>query len=275
MKSSDLSASSAIPLVSFASQLRLKREDNKLLLYLPQDQQQQPHLNWTELCQELQRRLEMTEEDWQPDTVVYLMAKDHLLDIRQLQLLASSLAHAKLELSWVCTSRRQTAVAAATAGYSIEQQSAHDSLTGAQEASTPTLADPLYLETTIRSGVEIRHPGNVIIVGDLNPGGTVIAQGDIIIWGKLRGIAHAGAEGNRECRIMALKMEPTQLRIADLVARAPDSSPNQLEPEVAYITEQGICIAKAIKFSKTHTFSPQVGGWLDSETNTINNLEGK
>ncbi|ELR97103.1 septum site-determining protein MinC [Gloeocapsa sp. PCC 73106] len=267
--------SSPTPLVNFSSQLRLKREENKLLLSLPQVEQEETSLDWVELCQELQSRLEITEGTWQPDTLVYLMAGEHLVDSRQLQMLAAILDQVKLKLTWVCTSRRQTAVAAATAGYSIEQQLSRDSLTSSEPPSTPIMADPLYLETTIRSGVEIRHPGNVVIVGDLNPGGSIIALGDIIIWGKLKGTAHAGAQGNRKCRIMALKMEPTQLRIADLVARAPDSSPAQLEPEVAYITKQGICIAKAVKFAKTHTFSLEAKGWMDSETNTINNSKAK
>jgi len=106
---------------------------------------------------------------------------------------------------------------------------------------------------TVRSGVEIRHPGTVIIVGDINPGGMVVADGDILVWGRLRGIAHAGAKGNRECQIMALQMEPTQLRIADAVARAPEKSPLQFTPEVAHITAQGIRIAKANDFSRSQS----------------------
>jgi septum site-determining protein MinC len=90
----------------------------------------------------------------------------------------------------------------------------------------------------------------VIILGDINPGGMVIADGDILVWGRLRGVAHAGAGGNRECLIMALQMEPTQLRIADAVARAPEKTLTQSYPEVAHITPQGIRIAKATEFSR-------------------------
>ncbi|PLZ37043.1 septation ring formation regulator EzrA, partial [Fischerella thermalis WC542] len=95
------------------------------------------------------------------------------------------------------------------------------------------------------------HPGSVIILGDVNPGGIVVADGDILVWGRLRGVAHAGARGNRECLIMALQMEPTQLRIADAVARAPEKLPMQFYPEVAYVTHQGIRIGRASDFSKT------------------------
>jgi septum site-determining protein MinC len=121
-----------------------------------------------------------------------------------------------------------------------------------QKPSQPVqpLADPLYLQTTVRSGVEIRHPGTVVILGDLNPGGNIVAAGDILVWGRLRGIAHAGAQGNTQCLIAALQMEPTQLRIADYVARAPEPPP-QFYPEVAYITPEGIRIARSADFSKT------------------------
>ena len=91
-----------------------------------------------------------------------------------------------------------------------------------------------------------------MILGDVNPGGSVIADGDIIIWGHLRGLAHAGAGGQSNCRIMALHMQPTQLRIADKVARAPETPPAQYQPEVAYIGSDSIRIAVAADFSRIH-----------------------
>jgi septum site-determining protein MinC len=79
----------------------------------------------------------------------------------------------------------------------------------------------------------------------VNPGGVVIAAGDIIIWGRLRGIAHAGSMGNESCLIMALHLHPTQLRIASHVARSPEQGPEHIEPEVAYVAEQSIRITAA------------------------------
>jgi septum site-determining protein MinC len=182
--------------------------------------------------------------------VVYLLARDRLLDVRQLQTIADALHGAQLELKWVYTNRRQTAVAAATSGYSVKQSKtvAHFNQSPPQPG-TP-LDDPLYLQSTIRSGVEIRHTGTVIVLGDVNPGGNVRAEGDILIWGRLKGIAHAGCNGNTTCRIMALHMEPTQLRIADKVARPPETPPNEYLPEVAYIGEGGIRIAPAKDFAR-------------------------
>lgn len=250
-----------------------KSEGDKLLLLLPTVAQTDSQMDWTTTWQELKYRLNASEQYWQSGTIVHLMAQDRLLDGRQLQTIAEALSEVDLRLRWVCTSRRQTAVAAATAGYSVEQISPNQSLEPEPEIQPQGLAEPLYLQTTIRSGVEIRHQGTVVILGDLNPGGSAIAAGDIFVWGRLRGIAHAGADGNRECRIMALKMEPTQLRIADAVARVPKVTTDSIEPEVAHITPEGIRLSKAVNFAKTHNFSKEVGGWttFQSQQLTSNN----
>lgn len=272
MKSSEISSSASMSLVDFNSKIRLKRVGDKLFLYLPQNSEFDLELNWTELCNDLSESLHLqgNEGKWSPDTVVYLIAKNQLIDGRKLQQLATTLGEVELKLTWVSTSRRQTAVAAATGGYCVEQQSTEAPLTGKQATKNSLpLAEPLYISSTIRSGKEIRHPGTVIITGDINPGGTIIAQGNILIWGRLRGIAHAGAQGDRQCCIMSLKMEPTQLRIADLVARAPDNQASESEPEVAYINKQGICISQAINFAKAHYFSQEEQVWLDSQTQII------
>lgn len=236
-------------------QVRLKGDGEKLLLILPTEAETTATATtWSDLWQQLKQRLNGGDRFWQPNTTVHLMAADRLLDTRQLQAIADALAEAQLQLNRVFTHRRQTAVAAATAGYSVEQPAP----TGIHQ-TTPTaipLVEPLYLHMTVRSGTEIRHPGSVIMLGDLNPGGIVVANGDILVWGRLRGIAHAGAAGNSKCLIMALQMEPTQLRIADFVARAPTNVPPQFYPEVAYVVSEGIRIAKAADFSKSQ-FSPQ------------------
>ncbi len=227
----------------------MKNEEGQLVLILPTESQvPASELTWSDIWQQMKHRLNAGDRFRTPNTTVHLMAQDRLVDARQLQELAEALSELQLQLTSVSTSRRQTAIAAVTSGYSVEQIQPATSLHSAFKAATTPLADSLYLEMTVRSGVEIRHPGTVILLGDLNPGGIVIADGDILVWGRLRGIAHAGAGGNRECLIMALQMEPTQLRIADAVARAPEKSPMQLSPEVAHITPQGIRIARATDF---------------------------
>ena len=233
-------------------QVQWKSESGRLLLILPTESQVPPsEVSWSEIWQQMKLRLKAGDRFRLPNTPVHLVARDRLLDTRQLQELAESLNEVQLQLKSVSTSRRQTAIAAVSSGYSVEQVQAESTLNFASATAAQPLADALYLQMTVRSGLEIRHPGSVIILGDLNPGGIVIADGDILVWGRLRGIAHAGAGGNRECLIMAVQMEPTQLRIADAVARAPEKSPMQFYPEVAHITSEGIRISKASDFSRS------------------------
>jgi septum site-determining protein MinC len=243
------------PEVSLELQVRLKTENGQLMLLLPPEtnigESQTAASTWTELVQQLKIRLNAGERFWQPQAEVQLMGNDRLLDIRQLQEIAEALTEAELQLKRVYTSRRQTAVAAATAGYSVEQQSSVSSLNKTSEAKPESPAEPLYLQMTVRSGTEIRHPGTVIVFGDVNPGGSVIAGGDILVWGRLRGTVHAGANGNAKSAIVALQMEPMLIRIAKYVARGPETSPAQFYPEVAYVTPQGIRIGRASDFDKS------------------------
>lgn len=232
-------------------QVQLKTEGERLLLILPTESQvPASEFSAWEIWQQMKQRLNAGDRLRKPNTALHLVAQDRLLDNRQLQELAETLNTYQIQLKSVATSRRQTAIAACTLGYSVEQIPLQNPLTANVQSITSPLADALYLQMTVRSGVEIRHPGTVIILGDINPSGIVIADGDIIIWGRLRGVAHAGASGNRESLIMALQMQPTQLRIADAVARAPEKSPTNFYPEVAHITSEGIRIAKAADFSR-------------------------
>lgn len=232
--------------------VQFKSEKERLLLILPTESQvPASEHNWSEIWQQMKLRLNALDRFFSPNTIVHLVAQDRLLDGRQLQELAETLTIAQIQLKSVSTSRRQTAIAAAASGYSVEQLQLQTTLHSEPKAVISPLAEALYLEMTVRSGVEIRHPGTVIILGDLNPGGIVVADGDILVWGRLRGIAHAGAAGNRECLIMALQMKPTQLRIADALARAPEKAPMQFYPEVAYTTSEGIRIARTTDFSRT------------------------
>lgn len=233
-------------------QIRLKNEDGVVKLILPTEAETPKSSSWSDLWEQLQQRLQGGKRFWQPLAAVHLVAQDRLLDARQLQSIAEALSDVSLQLQLVETSRRQTAVAAATAGYSITQPSTIAPLTPLPaQAQTTILVEPLYLQITVRSGMDIRHEGSIVIVGDVNPGGEIYAAGDIIVWGRLRGIAHAGYPNNPQCLIMALQMEPTQLRIADRVARAPETPPPQFEPEIAYITPQGIRIARSTDIKTT------------------------
>lgn len=93
----------------------------------------------------------------------------------------------------------------------------------------------LILKETLRSGRSIYHDGHIIIIGDVNPGAEVIAGGDVIVWGRLRGLVHAGAMGDLSAVICALHLSPTQLRIADQIAVPPDEYQRRAVPEQVFI----------------------------------------
>ena len=109
---------------------------------------------------------------------------------------------------------------------------------GSEPAATrePPAANALLLRETVRSGRSVWHDGHVVIVGDVNPGAEVMAAGSVIVWGRLRGLVHAGALGDATAVICALELNPTQLRIADHIAVAPDSGPGRA-PEQAAIRD--------------------------------------
>ncbi|MBK7893960.1 MAG: septum site-determining protein MinC [Anaerolineaceae bacterium] len=93
----------------------------------------------------------------------------------------------------------------------------------------------LILKETLRSGRSIYHEGHVVVIGDVNPGAEIVASGDVIVWGRLRGLVHAGALGDETAVICALELTPTQLRIADQIAISPDEKRGRAIPEQAAI----------------------------------------
>ncbi len=104
-------------------------------------------------------------------------------------------------------------------------------------------ASTLYHAATLRGGQTLHHTGNIVVVGDVNPGAELIATGDIVVFGRLAGIAHAGAQGDEAARIYALDLAATQLRIATFIA-AEESAKRHgaLAPEAAVVRDGHIAI---------------------------------
>ena len=82
----------------------------------------------------------------------------------------------------------------------------------------------LYIRKTLRSGQRVVFAGNVVLLGDLNPGAQIEADGDVIVLGQLRGSVHAGCEGDKEATVVTSSMRATQLRIADRFYKADQGS---------------------------------------------------
>jgi septum site-determining protein MinC len=96
----------------------------------------------------------------------------------------------------------------------------------------------LFLHRTLRSGTRIEFAGHVVILGDVNPGAEIVAEGNVLVWGRLRGMVHAGAKGNRNAVICALDLSPTQLRIAEEVSAAIRVQEHP-KPEIVRINQAG------------------------------------
>ncbi len=95
---------------------------------------------------------------------------------------------------------------------------------------------------TVRSGHSVWNPGNVVVLGDVNPGAEIVAGGSVIVWGSLRGTVHAGTSGADGAVVCALSLEPTQLRIGDQIARGPDEPDVGRGPEMARVSGAAIVV---------------------------------
>ena len=114
--------------------------------------------------------------------------------------------------------------------------------------------ETLYLTQTLRSGQTISFEGNIFLIGDAHPGSEINASGDITVWGILGGIVHAGSKGNTDAKVRALKLNPIQLRIANLYSRRNDTvnvpyvqKSNEFTPEEARIENNQIVIYKTLR----------------------------
>ncbi|MCB9421902.1 MAG: septum site-determining protein MinC [Ardenticatenaceae bacterium] len=178
---------------------------------------------------------------------VMIEAGQRPLTTTQLAELQALFTRHELELYAVLAEREETRVAARELGLATRLPGSNTDLNGnalpalqpANNAREAVLNSPggLLLKETLRSGRSVYHEGPVVVIGDVNPGAEVIAGGDVIVWGRLRGLVHAGALGDETAVICALALTPTQLRIADQIAIPPDDNSGKLSPEQAIIRD--------------------------------------
>ncbi|HET7012176.1 MAG TPA: septum site-determining protein MinC [Anaerolineales bacterium] len=171
-----------------------------------------------------------------------LQFDDRELGAADLGELRDALASRDASLFAVLSTSPVTLAAAANLGLQTElarpertSEEDAESDEGALDEELP--AEPaLFLQRTLRSGQVIRHPGHVIVLGDVNPGAEIVAGGNIIVWGHLRGVVHAGAGGDETASVSALDLAPTQLRIAGRIAVSPKRR-GAVRPEMALLRE--------------------------------------
>jgi septum site-determining protein MinC len=137
-----------------------------------------------------------------------------------------------------------TEAAARELGLEIRTHPAIPPTVQSPQLTRPEEVADLVVRRTLRSGQVIHHLGSVVVIGDVNPGAEIVAGRDIIVWGKLRGTAHAGAVDDEAALVGALQLMPSQIRIGSFIACPPDRSRPPKMPEVARVQEGQIVLER-------------------------------
>lgn len=176
------------------------------------------------------------QEDFFQGARVALEIGDRALGAAELGSLRDVLARMDITLAAIISTHPATQDAAADLGIarSLAHRPIQDPLEKDGVDTEVNGDDAVFIQRTLRSGNNVRFAGHVIVLGDVNPGAEIIAGGNIIVWGRLRGVVHAGAAGDEAACICALELAPTQLRIASHVAVSP-TRPRKPRPEMALI----------------------------------------
>lgn len=100
-----------------------------------------------------------------------------------------------------------------------------------------------FFKGNLRSGQVMEFETSIVILGDVNAGAQVVSTGNVVILGALNGTVYAGASGTEDAFVVALKMNPVQIRIGDVIARSSDDKAEILnEPQIAYLEDGNIYI---------------------------------
>jgi len=111
-----------------------------------------------------------------------------------------------------------------------------------EKQKSDTELKTLFYRHSLRSGQFINYVGNVIVLGDVNPGAEIISTGSIIVMGTIRGLTHAGCAGDKTSIISALSFISVQVRISDLITCVPDDIP-VLKPSYVFIDNKKLCVS--------------------------------
>lgn len=147
--------------------------------------------------------------------------------------MADALAKAGIRLNGVQLGGVHRPPAEADGGSVVETTARRRNPPPPAPARTADEERALWVRRTLRSGQRLAYDGDVIIVGDVNAGAEVVAGGSVLVWGRLRGTVEAGLADGEDPTVCALDLAPTQLRIGNAIARAPEEPDRVPEPEMA------------------------------------------
>ncbi len=196
-----------------------------------------------EVLEEMESRLSSQASFFRGGRVA-LRTGERALSEEQLQAIGNVLEGHGVTLWAVQAEHPSTEAVARALGLEIRTEPTTLPAARPSEPAPPEEALDLVVRRTLRSGQAINHIGSVVVIGDMNPGAEIIAGGNIIIWGKLRGTAHAGAVDDDTALICALQFMPSQIRIGSFIACPPDRSRPPKMPEVARVQEGRIVVER-------------------------------
>jgi septum site-determining protein MinC len=189
--------------------------------------------NWEEAFPSLLEHLD-SKPDFFFGAKAILQLGGYDLHAAELAALRSALADRGMGLQTVLSENEATVLAAKSLG--IETALPKREVRESPFTTELQGAEAIFLHQTLRSGNSIRFPGHVAVLGDVNPGAEIVAGGSIVVWGRLRGTVHAGAQGDEGAVVCALDLSPMQLRIAAHVATSPPRR-GKPQPEMASLRD--------------------------------------
>ncbi|MSP11520.1 MAG: septum site-determining protein MinC [Chloroflexi bacterium] len=196
---------------------------------------------WDEILHELMDRLDRTASFFK-GARVNLELGEREINEDQLRQVQDLLVSHDIHPSSISANAETTKVAAQGLHLPIADPSRPDgeTLRIDRESRRGTL-----IRRTLRSGQAIQHPGHVVVIGDVNAGAEITAGADVVVFGRLRGVVHAGATGDDDAIVCALDLSPTQLRIGNYIARPPDEhSRGTNKAEIARILDGQIVLER-------------------------------
>ena len=161
-------------------------------------------------------KLVMEKESFFSGARVCLDVGESLLRVKEITQLRNQLNDHAITLWAILSTSEVTSNNARALGFEINLPGKKE-IKESEEKVDDAGEKAVLVNRTLRAGYRVEAKEHVIIVGDVNPGAEIVSAGNIIIWGKLRGSAIAGVEGDLNAVICALDMKPTQLRIGDVV----------------------------------------------------------
>lgn len=194
--------------------------------------------DWQDALDSLESRLGESPAFFRGGRIV-LDVGDRVLDHVQIEEVRLMVARHQVEMWALTSSEDATRSAAREVGLVTDVEFSPESQL-AEERDGKSGGDAIVVRRTLRSGQTLRHPGDVVVIGDVNPGAEIVAGGNIVVWGRVRGLVHAGALGREDALICALDLAPTQLRIGGRIARSPEERRDEPVPEIASVRDDQI-----------------------------------